>query len=93
MIPAAEHARLGGFVRKIRIEQGVSQRELAARLDLPQSFVSKVERGERQLQALEFIEVCIKIGISPGQALQRYVSGEPVGEANKRAPRKKGPQE
>jgi transcriptional regulator with XRE-family HTH domain len=37
---------------------GLSQAEVARRLDRPQSFVSKYERGERRLDVVELIEVC-----------------------------------
>lgn len=35
---------------------GVSQQELANRLKRPQSFVAKVEGGERRLDVVEFAE-------------------------------------
>ena len=72
IFPLAEHARLGHFLRQVRVEHNVSQRELAKRLNLPQSFISKVERGERQLQVLEFIEVCKQIGAGPAETLERF---------------------
>ena len=36
---------------------GLTQVELAAQLQRPQSYVSKVERGERRLDVIEFLEV------------------------------------
>ena len=41
-----------------RTEAGLTQQELASRLDRPQSFVSKYERKERRLDVLEFVVVC-----------------------------------
>ena len=35
---------------------GITQQELANRLQRPQSFVAKVERGERRLDVIEFAE-------------------------------------
>jgi len=74
IVSAGEHVKLGSFLRVARESAGVSQRELALRLNLPQSYVSKIERGERQLQVLEFIEVCRKIGIEPHTFLRNYLS-------------------
>lgn len=44
---------------------GMTQVELAAALRRPQSFVSKVERGERRLEVVEFIEYARALGVSP----------------------------
>jgi hypothetical protein len=41
---------------------GSSQRELADRLGKPQSFVAKVERGERRIDVIEFIAIAKAIG-------------------------------
>lgn len=48
---------------------GMTQRDLAARLKKPQSFVAKVEAIERNLSVLEFLEWTGAIGISPASVL------------------------
>jgi transcriptional regulator with XRE-family HTH domain len=48
-----------------RRESGLTQVQLAERLSRPQSFVSKVERGERRLDVVEFLELAQAIGIDP----------------------------
>ena len=73
IIDAAEHAKLGKFLRLTREAVGVSQRELAKLLNLPQSYVSKIERGERQLQVLELIEVCKRIQVPPDEFVRNYI--------------------
>ena len=40
------------------------QVDLASKLGLPQSFVSKYESGERRLDLLELEQVCICCGIT-----------------------------
>lgn len=65
-------------MRKVRLQSGVSQRELSAGLGLPQSFISKVERGERQLQVVEFVLICRWLGVDPASTLQQFLSDLPV---------------
>jgi len=62
-------------MRTVRESVGVSQRELAKLLNLPQSYVSKIERGERQLQALELIELCRLLKVQPDDVIRTYASG------------------
>lgn len=61
------------FVRRLiaaRREADVTQRELAARLGRPQSFVSKYERQERRLDVVEFIEISRALGMSAADVVQ-----------------------
>jgi transcriptional regulator with XRE-family HTH domain len=46
------------LLRDLRAENGLTQRELARRLRVPQSFVSKYETGERRLDYVETAVVC-----------------------------------
>ena len=48
-----------------RKKAGLTQVQLAELLLRPQSFVSKVERGERRLDVIEFFEVAERIGFDP----------------------------
>lgn len=52
------------LLKEMRQKQGVTQVELAEKLGVPQSFVSKYESGERQLDILELRQICQFIGIS-----------------------------
>ena len=51
-------------LREARQGAGVTQEELARRLGETQSFVSKCERGERRLDAVELRAICKAIGAS-----------------------------
>jgi transcriptional regulator with XRE-family HTH domain len=39
-----------------RKSKGVTQQELADRMDRPQSYIAKVETGERRLDVVEFVD-------------------------------------
>lgn len=48
-----------------RESAGLTQAEVAARMDRPQSFVAKYEGGERRLDVVELIKVCEALGVDP----------------------------
>lgn len=50
---------------------GLTQVDLAVKLQRPQSFVSKYERGERRLDVVEFVEVARAIGIDPKEVVNQ----------------------
>jgi transcriptional regulator with XRE-family HTH domain len=55
---------------------GLTQAELAERLSRPQSFISKVERGERRLDVLEFFELAKALRIDPISFLSSFFRTE-----------------
>lgn len=61
---SSEQRQLRRLLRQVRLGAGLRQEDLATRLNKPQSFVSKVESGERRLDVLELREICQAIGIS-----------------------------
>lgn len=56
-------------LRTARLARGLSQEELAARLDKHQTFVSKVEQGQRYLDVLEFVRWSKAIEVDPVQLI------------------------
>ena len=51
-----EHAALCGLLVAARRRAGLTQQVVAKRLKRPQSFVAKIEGGERRLDVAEFID-------------------------------------
>ncbi len=43
-------------LREVRLEAGLTQVEVGKKLKQPQAYVSKIERGERRLDAVELAE-------------------------------------
>ncbi|KHO53304.1 MAG: DNA-binding protein [archaeon GW2011_AR11] len=52
-------------IAQARKEAGITQADLAEQLGRPQSFVSKIESGERRIDVVEFLQVAHLIGFDP----------------------------
>lgn len=61
----------GVLVRKLRKEAGLTQVQVAAALDVPQSFVSKYELGERRLDVIELHHVALVLRSSLRTVVER----------------------
>ena len=61
----------------LRREHGVTQVELAGRLGKPQQFVSKVERGDRRVDIVEFCVIVRAIGADPRSTFDRLLQTFP----------------
>ena len=46
----------------LRMGSGLRQSELAHKLVVPQSFISKIESGERRIDLIELREICKALG-------------------------------
>ncbi len=53
-----------------RVGAGVTQIELAELLGRPQSFVSKVEGGDRRLDVIEFLQIITALNVDPEPIIQ-----------------------
>ncbi len=53
-----------------RHEAGLTQQQVADALRRPQSFVAKVEGGERRLDLIEFVELCERMDADPVEILK-----------------------
>ena len=57
--------RLQELLAVVRKARKLTQADVAERLDRPQSFVAKYERGERRLDVVEFVEVAEALETDP----------------------------
>ncbi len=60
-------------LKAARKRVGVSQVDLAERLGNTQTFVSKCERGERRIDAVELVEFAEALGVEPLGLLGEYL--------------------
>lgn len=65
-----KNTRLLKWLREQREAKGISMRELGTRLEVPHSFICKVEQGERRLDVVEFIQYCKALDISPIEGIK-----------------------
>ncbi|WP_028884910.1 helix-turn-helix domain-containing protein [Teredinibacter turnerae] len=68
-IASPEYRKLVLWLKNKRIDQGLSMRALAAKLEVPHSFVQKIEMVERRLDVMEYISYCAALGIDPKDGL------------------------
>lgn len=72
--PDPKYLRLRRVLMDKRIAAGLSQTDLAVLLGKPQSYVSKVEAGERGIDVVEFIQFVRAIGADPLRVLRLVLS-------------------
>ena len=79
--------RFRSYIKALRKNNGLTQKELAERLQKPQSYISKYENGERRLDFLETLEVFEAFGIYDLTELTQEMRDDTV-PATKKAPKK-----
>ena len=75
--------RLLATARKVR---NLTQRDLAARMGQPRSFVGKIENGTRAVSVVEFVTICRAIGADPRRILTRLLKKWPDTSAQDQPP-------
>ncbi len=64
-------AEIGSYVAELREERGLSQQQLAERLDVHKSAVSRIEAGERGLAVDELAIIAELFGKTADQILRK----------------------
>jgi transcriptional regulator with XRE-family HTH domain len=67
----AQRGRLVSLLREMRIEAGLTQVDLAARIEKDQAYVSRYESGQRRLDVLEVREICQVVGVTLEEFVKR----------------------
>ena len=60
---------LAGLLATRRTSAGLSQSEVARRLNRPQSIVSEIEAGRRKVEVFEFLDLAEAIGFDAVEGL------------------------
>lgn len=69
-----EYKALRAELRAVREKAGLSQRDLAAKLSVPHSWVAKVEAGERRIDVVELAWFFNACGENPAAATSALVA-------------------
>ncbi len=59
-------------LRQVREEAGLTQRDVAARLERSQSFVAKCEQGHNRVDVAQLVEFCRALGVPLPDFIRRY---------------------
>jgi transcriptional regulator with XRE-family HTH domain len=66
------HEALRNLLMTLRKEAGLRQTEVANILGRPQSFVSKYESGQRRLDLIELEAICLALGVTLAEFVERF---------------------
>lgn len=69
-----EYQRVINALKKARKEKGITQAQLAEALGKPQSFIAKVENGERRLDVVEFVHLARLVDADVAEILEKLKS-------------------
>jgi ribosome-binding protein aMBF1 (putative translation factor) len=68
---SVRHKALVDLIVSKREAAGLTQAQLAEKLDEYQSFVARLESGQRRVDVIEFIEIARVLGFDPAKALKK----------------------
>lgn len=74
MTRSTQHPHYELFLAELRSERrarGVTQTQVAEAIGNRQTFVSKIENGDRRLDVIDLLEYLIAIGADPGDFIRR----------------------
>lgn len=69
-----EYRRLPDFLRGLREEAGLTQRDLGERMGKPQSWIYNCETANRRVDVTEFIRWAASCGVEAEAAFARFVA-------------------
>ena len=80
---AIDYSVIGERLKKARKDKGLTQEELAEKLDISIAFLSRVERGSSKVNLKRLTQICEILGITEGEILtgvssksQNYLDSE-----------------
>jgi transcriptional regulator with XRE-family HTH domain len=75
-IATKRHRRLVEVLIAERKRAGIRQAELARRVGKSQTFVARIEAGQRRVDAIELLSLCRIIGVDPIRVVRKVLKIE-----------------
>ena len=79
-VRSSAHEKVIEILVDLRKQAGLTQRDLASRLETRQSLIARLEAGQRALTFLEFVAICEGLGIPPATILERVLAEVPLSD-------------
>ncbi|QWD01362.1 helix-turn-helix transcriptional regulator [Polynucleobacter paneuropaeus] len=73
MLERQKYELLRSELKNARLQAKLLQADLAKKLKKPQSYISKVESGERNIDVIEFTSYCEALDLEPSKWLKKLV--------------------
>ena len=73
MLERQKYEFLRSELKKARMSASLRQIDLAKLLKKPQSYVSKIESGERNLDVIEFLAYTAALSIDPTKWIKKFI--------------------
>ena len=73
MLERQKYELLRAELKKTRLDASLRQIDLAKLLKRPQSYVSKIESGERNLDVIEFLAYTAALSIDPTKWIKKFI--------------------
>ena len=67
---------IGAKIKELRTSIGMSQKELADKVDLTPSFISQLESNQISPSLSSFMQICNALGVTPGEILEEKISDD-----------------
>lgn len=67
-----KHTQLRKMLVKARKDAKLTQVQLAAKLRRRQAYISRIERGERRVDVVEFVDIARAIGFDPAKFIAEF---------------------
>jgi len=70
-ITSDKYKNLIDWLRLERLNSGITMRDLAVKINKPNSWIGKLETLERRLDVYEYVQYCKALNVSPEQGLDK----------------------
>lgn len=72
-IYSTDYQNLTTWLKEQRLSQSLSMRDLASRMEVPHSFIGKIEQCERRLDIIEYLDYCKALEVNPKDGIDLLI--------------------